>query len=225
MEQSLKIAVLSCLCLVFARGAAAEDLPKITEDGLHLRDGSKLAVVYVDPEASLGGYHRVKLLDAAVAFRKNWLRDQRSSSVDRLRVTSSDVERIKKDLAELFREVFTTALEEAGYEVTDETGDDVLLVRPAIVNLDVNAPDTMSSGRSRSYTQSAGEMTLYVELYDSVTSDLLAKAIDRQSDRYSSNYTWTNSVTNRSAATRVLKGWAEVLVNALNEAQANTARE
>ena len=30
------------------------------------------------------------------------------------------------------------------------------------------------------FTSSAGEMTLYLELYDSVTGDLLAKALDRR---------------------------------------------
>lgn len=212
------IAVIWTISALLGSAVARAEGTEITEDGLHRVEGTKLAQVYTDPDADFGVYHRVKLLDATVAFRKNWLRDQRSQSVDRMRVTSSDVERIKKNLAELFREIFTTSLEEAGYEVTDESAEDVLLIRPAIVNLDVNAPDTMSAGRTRSYTQSAGEMTLYIEAYDSVTGDLLAKAIDRRADRYSSYYTWTNSATNRAAATRVLKGWAEILVNALNEA-------
>jgi hypothetical protein len=38
-------------------------------------------------------------------------------------------------------------------------------------------------------------------------------------DRNTGIYTWTNSVTNRAAANRILKGWAGVLVDALNEAK------
>lgn len=218
MKRLSKLTILSTVLLGCASAVVLADGPEVTEEGLHRVEGTKLAQVYTDPDADFSVYHRVKLLDATVAFRKNWLRDQRSQSVNRMRVKSSDVERIKKSLAELFREVFTTALQEGGFEVTDESAEDVLLIRPAIVNLDVNAPDTMSAGRTTSYTQSAGEMTLYVEAYDSVTGDLLAKAIDRRADRYSSYYTWTNSVTNRAAATRILKGWAEIMVNALNEA-------
>ena len=219
MNRKVFIAVLAAMVCQCSQLWAA-DAPEVTVEGLHRVEGTRLAEVYTDPDADFATYNRVMLLDAAVAFRKNWLRDQRLQSVDRMRVTSSDVEKIKKNLAELFHEVFTKALQDAGYEVTDEAAEDVLLIRPAIVNLDINAPDTMSAGRSRSYTQSAGEMTLYVEAYDSVTGDLLAKAIDRKADRYSSHYTWTNSVTNRAAATRVLEGWAEILVNALNEAHA-----
>ena len=53
----------------------------------------------------------------------------------------------------------------------------------AIIDLDVNAPDVRSAGRSNTFTTSAGSMTLYVELYDSETDDLLAKALDPQADR------------------------------------------
>lgn len=201
--------------------AKKEELPEVTEDGLHRVPDSKLAVVYAEPGADLSQYQRVQLVDAYVAFKKNWERDQRSRSADPLRVTSRDVEKIKNNLAQEFRAVFTKVLEDGGYEVVNETGEDVLLIRPAIINLDATAPDTMSAGRSQTLTQSAGEMTLYIELYDSVTGDLIAKALDRKVDNPSRAgfYTWTNSVTNKQAAERILKGWATILLDALNEAK------
>lgn len=215
-------AVLATVSLALA--AKKQELPEVTEDGLHLVPDSKLAVVYAEPGASLSGYSRVLLLDAYVAFRKNWERDQRRSSAQPFAVTSSDVEKMRTTLASEFQQVFTETLEAAGYPVVDAAGDDVLLLRPAIINLDVAAPDTMHAGRSKTYTDSAGEMTLYIELYDSVTGDLMAKAIDRKVDRtFNGFYTWTNATTNKAAAIRILKGWADILVNALNEAHANTA--
>ena len=67
-------------------------------------------------------------------------------------------------------------------------------------------------------------MTLYVELYDSVTGDLIAKAMDRKADRSNDGfYTWTNRATNTAAADRILKGWAKILVDALDEARAAPA--
>ena len=228
MIKIINLAVLSAMILGLGavRAVANEDeLPDVTEEGLHRVQDSKMAIVYSDPEADLSGYARVQLLDAYVAFRKNWERDQRSTSMHKLRVTSNDVEKIKNGLAAEFRTVFTEVLQEGGYPVVEEAGDDVLLLRPAIVNLDVNAPDTMQAGRTRTYTESAGEMTLYVELYDSVTGDLIAKALDRKVDRSSGYYTWANSATNRAAADRILKGWAEILLNALNEAKAEGVAE
>ena len=217
LRQSLCALVL--LAITVSALAKEQELPDVNEDGLHRVPDSKMAIVYADPEADLSGYRKVQLLDAYVAFKKNWERDQRSSSASAFKVTSSDIEKIKNSLAEEFQSVFTSVLEEGGYPVVGEAGDDVLLVRPAIVNLDVNAPDTMRGGRSRTYVDSAGEMTLYIELYDSVTGDLIAKAIDRQADRNSGYYTWSNRATNKAAADRILKGWADILLNVLNEAK------
>ena len=199
--------------------AKKEELPEVTVEGLHRVPDSKLAVVYADPGADLVPYKRVKLLDAYVAFRKNWERDQRRSAVSRTGVSAKDMERIKTRMADEFRAVFTDVLESGGFPVVEETDEDVLLVRPAIVNLDPNAPDLRSAGRSYSYVTSAGEMTLYIELYDSQTGDLLAKAIDRKVDRDDGFYTWANSVSNKAAADRILKGWANILLDALNEAK------
>jgi len=200
--------------------AEKQELPEVTVDGLHRVPDSKLAIVYAQPGADLSPYKRIQLLDAYVAFRKNWERDQRSGSISTFRVSSRDIEKIKNALAEEFQTVFKDALEEAGYEITDESGEDVMIVRPAIINLDVTAPDTPQAGRSTTYAASAGEMTLYVELYDSITGDIIAKALDRKMDRANAGfYTWSNSVTNKAAAKRILKGWAKILVTALNDAK------
>lgn len=221
MKYICKILPGLAISLIIASGstlAKQDDLPEITEEGLHRVPDSKMAIVYADPDADLAGYNRVLLMDAHVAFRKNWERDQRRNSMDPLRITSNDVDKIKKNLATEFNTVFRKTLEDGGYEIVDEPGDDVLLVRPAIINLDVNAPDTPRAGRTTTYTRSAGEMTLYIELYDSVTSDLMAKAMDRRIDN-GAFYTWTNSVTNRKASEKILGGWATILLEALDEAR------
>lgn len=220
----LKLIPVSLATVLFATAGTAiakqEELPEVTEDGLHRVPDSKMAIVYAEPGADLAQYERIQLMDAYVAFKKNWARDQRSRSADKLRVNSRDIEKIKGDLAKEFQAVFKKTLEDGGYEVVEESAEDVLLVRPAIINLDVNAPDTMSAGRSRTYTSSAGEMTLYIEIYDSVTGDLIAKALDRRIDTSRQGYyTWTNSVTNSAAAKRILGGWASILLDALNEAK------
>jgi hypothetical protein len=222
MTKKLVSICLSALFLAVSGSGFAkknQEFPEITEDGLHRVADSKMALVYADPEADLTGYTKVQMLDAYVAFKKNWARDQRSRSADPLRLTSKDIDRMKDNLAQEFQAVFTTALEEGGYPVVEEAAEDVLLIRPAIINLDVAAPETSSMGRTTQYVQSAGEMTLYIELFDSVTGDQIAKAMDRQVDRRRDGfYTWANASTNRAAADRILKGWAEILLDALNEA-------
>jgi hypothetical protein len=214
-----KSTIIVLLAFAGSLQAAEKELPEVTVDGLrHVKD-SDLAIVYADPEADFSQYTKIHLADAYVAFKKNWKRDQNRGG--RIRVTSSDMEDIKTELAALFREVFTETLTEGGYELSDERGDDVLIIKPAIINLDVQAPDTRSTSmsRSRTYSESAGEMTLYLELYDSVTDDLLGKALDRQIDRETGYFEWQNSITNRAAATRILKEWANVLKEGLDAAR------
>ncbi len=198
----------------------ADDFPEVTEDGLRKVSDTKLAVVYAKDGVDLSVYNKVWLADATVAFKKNWQRDQnRSTRSLSNKVSAKDMDRIKTGLAELFREVFTETLTEAGHELVSESGDDVLIVRPAILNLDVNAPDTRSGGRSNTYVQSAGEMTLYIELYDSVTGDLLVKALDAQADRQSHHLRWHTEASNRAAAKKMLDSWADTLSANLSAAQ------
>ena len=95
----LLIAIFSLLAASVLH-AKKQELPEVTVDGLHRVPDSKLAVVYAEPGADLAPYSRVQLLDAYVAFRKNWERDQRSQSASSLRISSKDIEKIKNSLAD-----------------------------------------------------------------------------------------------------------------------------
>lgn len=211
----------SCIPFLLATSslyAAIDKLPEVTVDGLHHLSDTELAIVYAQPGADLSQYKEVYLAEPYVAFKKNWRRDQNTGTG--IRVTASDMEKIKTELAGMFMAVFTETLTGGGYELATERGEDVLIVKPAIINLDVHAPDTMSAGRSRTYSESSGEMTLYLELYDSVTDALIAKALDRKHDRHSGYFQWQSKVTNKAAANRILKEWAKVLKEGLDAARA-----
>ena len=128
------------------------------------------------------------------------------------------MERIKKDVASLFKDVFTEQLEAAGFDVVNYAGDDVLVLRPAIVDLDVTAPDTRSAGRSRTYTAGTGAATLYIELFDSVTGAIVGRAADRRAAGRTGGFaTVSNRVTNRANARREFRVWADMLIEFLNQ--------
>jgi len=93
----------------------------------------------------------------------------------------------------------------------DHTGDDVLIVRPALINLDVTAPDVQSASMTRTYVSSAGSMTLYMELYDSVTGDIIAKVMDPEASDRGGIGMAANRVTNKAEADRILRKWAALL--------------
>ena len=212
---------LSLLVFAFFSHAALakgkSEVPEYTVEGLKLVPNTKnIALVWAEPGANLKQYERVHLLEPYVAFKKNWRRDQNRGSI---RVTNSDMERIKESVKTLFIEVFKEELDKGGYVLTEERAEDVLIIRPAIINLDVTAPDIMHSSRSASFTQSAGSMTLYMELYDSVTEDIIAKAMDSRADRDNGHMQWQTAPANRTAAKRMMRLWAEALRKGLDEAK------
>ena len=200
---------------------AKKNLPAINDEGMELVKDSKLATVYADPGADLSIYKRIWLKDATVAFKKNWKRDQNRSYS--LRVRASDMEKIQNDVATVFREVFTKELLDGGYVLAQEIGEDVLIVVPAIVDLDVTAPDIQGAARVNSYSESAGEMTLNLELIDSVTNDKIAKATDRKRDYRRGYAQWRTSVSNRADGRRMMTAWAKALRSALDEARSTAS--
>ncbi len=192
---------------------AAEPPPTVTYDGLELVSKSRLDLVYRRPGVDLGGYRRFMLDPFEVAFQKQWTRDFR-------RVSSSDRERIRRDLAKLAREVFIEELgKKGGYPIVETPGPDVLRVTAGIIELYINAPDTMQAGRTRTYAVSTGEATLIAELRDSESGAVLARAADHERAREFATLQWATRASNRADAKVTLARWARALREAMDEAR------
>ena len=199
--------------------AADDDIPEFSHDGLQRVINSKAALAYVKPGVDLSTYDQFMILECAVAFKKDW---QKDFNRDRLstsrRITDKDMESMRNKMAELFRDVFVEELtENDGYELVDEPAVDVLLIRPAIIDLAASAPDTRSAGRSYTFVDSTGAATLFIELYDSVSGEILARAVDRKADRSHGTMQWANRASNRQDAKRILRTWAGWLRERLDE--------
>jgi len=219
--------VAASLGLVHAPTLLAKEPPaEVSSDGLHLQKNTKSRVVYARPGTTWGKYTKLAVIDCLVEFDKNWERDYNNDQISLSnRVTEADMERIKTELAARFKTVFTKQLQsKGGYQVVDTAGPDVLTVRPAIVNLRVTAPDLMSSGYRAAAVRSAGSMTLYVELWDSQSKTILARAIDAQADSGLGGVGQrANKVTNTAAADEIIEGWADSLRQGLDAARAKPA--
>lgn len=216
----LALVMLAALVVVAPSALAKKkSLPQTSKEGLELKHSSKQGALYIKEGASLEDYKRVTMTDVYVAFKKNWQRNYNQDVVGlEGRVTDKDVETIKNRLAKEFKVVFTKELEKAGYEVVDSAASDVLLLRPAIIDLVVTAPDIQRAGMTQTFVASEGEMTLYIELYDSLTSDLLAQAIDAEAARDGGIAHMGGRVANKQAADQILKRWAGILVEHLGKA-------
>ena len=202
----------SLLSMLLAATAAADNaLPEVSHDGLHLMKHTKLRAVYMKPGANLDEYDKVALLACYVAFNKNWQRNYNDQSMDLMnRVTDQDMKNIRDSLATEFNKVFTEVLTKSGHEMVTKGGTGVLIVQPAIVNLEVTAPDVMSAGMEQNFSADAGQMTLYMQLYDGKTGDIIARIIDPEAAG-DEVFEVRNSVTNMADAERVLRRWATIL--------------
>lgn len=209
-----QLIALSLIVFATTIAFAQEDDAEMTFDGLKRIEDARVGTAYIDPEADFSVFRRVAILDPFVSFRSNWQRDANRGRGRN--VSARDMERIKADVAWLFQDVFTQRLEAAGFEIVNVANFDVLVLRPAIIDLDVTAPDVRSAGRSRTFAASAGAATLYLQLLDSVSGDVLGRAIDRRTARRAGGtVTWSNRVTNSAEARRLMGRWADILVDFL----------
>lgn len=201
---------------------AAQALPESTVEGLQRVPNTKITALYLRKGADFGSYDKVAIHDCRVAFRKDWQHQQNKSS--RLKVSDEDMTRIRTELSQGFRKVFTDRLTANGETVTTAAGTGVLVLRPAITDLEISMPGSTDPepGIVRS-SESAGQATLYLELYDSVTDELLARAIDVEVAGARGYISVRNAATNRTDAEAMLKKWADLLGTFLQQARTGAA--
>lgn len=212
MRKTLPFLALLGLVVPLALAAQEPDAaPAHTSEGLQLLPGDRgFTQVWLRPGTDLADYRRVYLAEPAVAFRKNWLKDQNRGHPS-MRVKPSDMEVIARDLKTLLVTMLSDELLTAGYTFSEVRDHDVLIIKPAIVDLDINAPDVQVPNTTDILTSSAGSMTLYLEIYDSVSEELLMKAVDTATDRDTGHVHWQRKVANTAAFKRMIKPWAEAL--------------
>lgn len=185
-------------------------------DGLEKIKVKAIDLAYARPGATLAAYKSVMLEPVDVSFHKDWDPTRTGS---RLKLSKDERENIRTGVAKIVYDEFAKTLQAKGaYTLAKDAAPDVLRVKVKILNLYVNAPDTMSAGRSRTFTVSAGEMTMFMELYDSETGAVLARVVDRREGRNSGMMQLSSSVVNTGEAGMIASAWARILKNGLDKA-------
>jgi Protein of unknown function (DUF3313) len=216
----LAAALTACLVAVGAVAGAA-DAPE-NWDGLVQIKPKRMDLVYVLPGADFRPYTRVMLDKTEVAFRKDWLKNMNDTRSVSRRIDDEEAAKIMAAASSNFSDVWTKALQKAGYPVVTAPGPDVLRVSTAIVDLYINAPDTMEAGRVKTYTAEAGEATLVMEVRDSRTNTLLGRVVDRRETRSSIAVQQTSRVTNQADFRALFSQWAAIVGKGLEELKAHS---
>jgi hypothetical protein len=184
-------------------------------DGLKRVERRNVDQLFVVPDAQIGPFSSVILEPAQVSFDQNWDPNRNTRSLGR-RISQADMDRIRTDVGRMLDETFARELTQGGYKIVTAPESETVRISPAIVNLYINAPDTMSAGRSQTFVMDAGRMTLFSEFRDAYSGKLLARAVDTQSGSNFGQMQVSNSVTNSAEAQRAMTNWARTLVRGLD---------
>ncbi len=191
-----------------------------THDGLLIVESDRTTQIQLKQNVDWDNYDKAVIAQSHVAFKTNWERDyNREHRASRVR--QDDMDTIRARVGEIVHRSVTDKFSEVpGMTVTTQADANTLLIKPNVINLDVNAPDLNSSGVNRTYARSAGSLTMYLEIYDATSGEILARWIEDLRDREDMYLSWTNRVTNTAAAKRVIDRWANEFVSGFNALRA-----
>ncbi len=209
MQRSLMLVLVAVLSAC-AANQQSSSLPA-TSDGLQLQPDTRFGAVYLKPGADLSQYNKLALLDTYVAFAKNWQRNYNEEATFEDQVSDQDMQKIRQRVSSEFARELTKVLTADGRQFVEKGGSGVLILRPAIINLRITQPDLMTPGMEQTFVASTGSMTLFLELLDGKTGDLLAKIIDSEAASDDGIAEVANAVTNTADFDRVVQRWAQLL--------------
>jgi hypothetical protein len=209
------VAATLVLAVVLLPSLAIGDSPSSPFPGLELVASKNVGALYRRPDVDTSTYSKIMIGEPTVEFSKNW----NPRNYGTFGLSAAQLKKIRVELAAMAKSTFAEVLGDGGYELVTDAAEGGLEITPNIVNVFINAPDIPQAGRSRTYTMDAGSATLALQANDAVTGTLLAVAYDQQRSQ-STRLQWTTSVSNRAAASAMLKGWAEQLKRELDAARA-----
>jgi hypothetical protein len=194
-------------------GADAE----MTYDGLYPVRGGRADLAWSRPDVDLTQYSKVMLENVGVEYRpggetgRSYMARTSSSHYE---VTEEQKARFEATMREAFLEELARS---ERFTIVDEPGPDVLLIRGALLDVVSYVPPEPVGARSDIYLSRVGEATLVLELRDSITEAILARAVDRRAAERVAGMSQSNRVQNKVEVRRLAQTWARMLRERLDE--------
>jgi hypothetical protein len=201
---------------LFAGCAADRPPEEMTDDGLVRVPSRNVGGVYRAPEASFLQYRRIILEPPSIGFIRDWRENHPE-------VSPKEFERIRAESVTLFRDEFAREFVKRGpYTFADDPAPDVLLVIPAIEDLDIVAPESSEAGSTSSYTNRPVTLKVTGDLRDASTGKIVGRVIMYSSEeRYPLNeMRIANRTTNAHDQRQAFAKWARLVREALDVAKA-----
>jgi len=189
---------------------------EVSFDGLHKVDNSIFAQAWADPDIDFSRYDKVMGGGAFFEFRAvretSTTSSLRRGSATEFYIPDSDRERLEQEVTAIFQEEMANSTR---FEVTEEKGEDVLMLRGGLHDIISRVPPDII-GRSEIYLSSVGEATLVLEIADSMTSEVIFRAVERRAAQRTGTAVRANTVTTWAEVRRLARRWATSLRDGLD---------
>jgi hypothetical protein len=188
----------------------SSDEAQMTFDGLYPIKGGSADLAWARPGADISQYSKLMLQGVGIEYRPGGESGKlynRRSSADYFEISDEQKERFEK----LLRESFVAELGKSErFTIVNEPGPDVLLIRGGLLDV-VSFVPPEPVGRVDIYLSRVGEATLILEIRDSVSEAILARAVDRRAAEDSFGMGESNRVLNTAEVRRTINAWARLL--------------
>ena len=187
-----------------------------TFDGLVRIDNARFAAAWIDPEIDVKQYNKIIPGGAEFEFRaaqKVSASMARHSNESEFWISDAN----KQRLTEMVSEVFTEELQKSKYfTLAEEPGPDTLIVNGALHDIVSKVPP-QDVGRSEIWLRSLGEATLVIELRDSLSNEVIYRAVERRAvENVGSQMIRANTATTWAEVRRWARRWAVSLREGLD---------
>ncbi len=182
---------------------------EMTFDGLYPVKGSTADTAWARPDADISQYSKIMLQGVGVEYRPG-------GESRRTRARASDghfeiTEAQKANFVQVMRDTFLDELSKSEhFAIVSAPGPDVLLIRGALLDV-VSFVPPESVGRNEIFLSSVGEATLVLEIRDSVSEAILARAVDRRAAEDSHGLQRSTRANNASEVRQLARTWARLL--------------
>ncbi len=188
---------------------------EVSFDGLHAIDNSRFVLAWADPDIDFSRYNKIMPGGATLEFRAV----RRNAGTQRARSSQTEFyinENARVRLEEIATEVFGEELANSTrFTVTDAPGQDVLIIRGALHDIVSNVPPE-TAGRSEVFLSQVGEITLILEVVDSMSGEVIFRAMERRALDRAHQGMRSSSVNTVSEVRRVMRRWATALREGLD---------
>jgi hypothetical protein len=177
--------------------------------GLVLVPAKSVDYLYLRPQADFRPYTAIVLDPPEVSFRKGWQKNMNKSRPGLKRVSDAEVRRVIDQAQGKLRSTFERSFQQSGLQIVPAPAGNALRVFVGIANVAVEAPEMR--GRASSYSNSAGRAVLVVEVRDSLSGELLGRAVDHGYAGDSlTGATWRSSISNWADFQHLFDEWGAI---------------